>query len=301
MTTTAAPEMQARVLDVLLAAPVTIQAQYASHLDAAKQGELSGLYAMQILRQVCGLSTEDTATVGELPRQPGKGSDGSSNHKPVVLATEAQVRFVTRLIATKTDGQDRADYTAEVDKGISKSRASTIIDMLINKPDLAVDDSNRATDKQVAMINRLMAEHGHDAVPAQNAQEMTRKQASDAIELLLRLPKPAKPAAPAAAELDLGIYEVDGQVYRVKRSRTTGHHYAQRLVIGERDADGHVPAEWVRDREIYRTLTAAHKMSLERAMEYGKLTGVCCRCGSELENDESIAAGIGPVCRNKDW
>lgn len=35
------------------------------------------------------------------------------------------------------------------------------------------------------------------------------------------------------------------------------------------------------------------------AIAYGQLTGTCCICGAKLENAESIAAGIGPVCAGK--
>ena len=35
------------------------------------------------------------------------------------------------------------------------------------------------------------------------------------------------------------------------------------------------------------------------AEAYGKRTGVCCCCGRELTNDESIERGIGPICAAK--
>jgi len=34
-------------------------------------------------------------------------------------------------------------------------------------------------------------------------------------------------------------------------------------------------------------------------MKYGKLAGRCCSCGRELTDDDSIEAGIGPVCARK--
>ena len=33
--------------------------------------------------------------------------------------------------------------------------------------------------------------------------------------------------------------------------------------------------------------------------EYGRAFGVCCMCGRELTDPESVALGIGPVCRSK--
>ncbi len=38
---------------------------------------------------------------------------------------------------------------------------------------------------------------------------------------------------------------------------------------------------------------------LEAAKEYGRITGTCGVCGKKLENPESVAAGIGPICAGK--
>lgn len=38
---------------------------------------------------------------------------------------------------------------------------------------------------------------------------------------------------------------------------------------------------------------------LQTAMKYGKLAGRCCSCGRDLTNDDSIEAGIGPICAGK--
>ena len=32
---------------------------------------------------------------------------------------------------------------------------------------------------------------------------------------------------------------------------------------------------------------------------YGKATGICCVCGRELTNEESVSLGIGPICRER--
>jgi hypothetical protein len=38
---------------------------------------------------------------------------------------------------------------------------------------------------------------------------------------------------------------------------------------------------------------------LAAAIKYGKLSGRCCSCGRELTHEDSLAAGIGPVCRKR--
>jgi hypothetical protein len=43
------------------------------------------------------------------------------------------------------------------------------------------------------------------------------------------------------------------------------------------------------------------RLSLEEAQEYGRLYGLCVRCGRTLTDEESIARGIGPDCAAKEW
>lgn len=38
---------------------------------------------------------------------------------------------------------------------------------------------------------------------------------------------------------------------------------------------------------------------LKAAQEFGRLSGVCCSCGRDLTDPDSIAAGIGPVCARR--
>lgn len=45
-----------------------------------------------------------------------------------------------------------------------------------------------------------------------------------------------------------------------------------------------------------RTIAADPKAA---AIAYGKLTGTCSICGRALENEESVARGIGPICADK--
>ncbi|GAG26904.1 unnamed protein product, partial [marine sediment metagenome] len=41
------------------------------------------------------------------------------------------------------------------------------------------------------------------------------------------------------------------------------------------------------------------KMKMEFLTLFGKESGVCCVCGRELENEESVKAGIGPICAGR--
>jgi hypothetical protein len=52
-------------------------------------------------------------------------------------------------------------------------------------------------------------------------------------------------------------------------------------------------------RALLQKSDKARKMTLEEAMQFGKLYGICCACGRTLTNELSIELGIGPYCRSK--
>lgn len=103
-----------------------------------------------------------------------------------------------------------------------------------------------------------------------------------------------------------GMYRTaDGTIFKVQKAVALGNGslYAKRLVVlrdAERDENGTivVPAE-VRFEyakgAVYR-LRPEDKMTLDEAKAFGALYGTCCNCGRMLTNEESIAAGIGPIC-----
>jgi hypothetical protein len=51
--------------------------------------------------------------------------------------------------------------------------------------------------------------------------------------------------------------------------------------------------------DVKSVLLEAAADPLTAAIRYGKETGACSCCGRDLTNPESIAAGIGPICREK--
>lgn len=51
--------------------------------------------------------------------------------------------------------------------------------------------------------------------------------------------------------------------------------------------------------QIVDQLRAIASDPLEASKAYGRLVGVCGVCGRKLENEDSVAAGIGPVCAGK--
>jgi hypothetical protein len=98
--------------------------------------------------------------------------------------------------------------------------------------------------------------------------------------------------APAADPAE-GMYLVGDDVFKVVISRQSGRPYAKRLIL---DADGG-NGRWEYDgRRHFAQLTPENAMTFEQACAFGHAHGICARCGCLLDDVQSVAAGIGPVC-----
>ena len=86
----------------------------------------------------------------------------------------------------------------------------------------------------------------------------------------------------------------DGSTVKVQEARNgSGRLYAKTM-----DEDGrfeYVTGLIGKLTREFRTGTA-RKMTLDEAAAYGALYGRCIECGRTLTDEDSIAAGIGPVC-----
>lgn len=88
-----------------------------------------------------------------------------------------------------------------------------------------------------------------------------------------------------------GMYKVGDTVYKVQVAvHGSGHLYAKRLEGGRFE---YAPG-------MMKRLRPEDKMTLEEAKAWGVLYGTCCVCGRTLTDEDSIAAGIGPVCAGKE-
>ena len=72
-----------------------------------------------------------------------------------------------------------------------------------------------------------------------------------------------------------------------------GAGYGRRTTYGKQAPDGMYRGN------VQDELRAILKDPLEAMVAYGKLTGTCGKCGRLLEDEESVAAGIGPICASK--
>jgi hypothetical protein len=96
-----------------------------------------------------------------------------------------------------------------------------------------------------------------------------------------------------------GIYEHDGKIYKVQRSRSSGRLYAkvarestERLNENDNivEFDFHYAAG-----KIYE-LEPEERVNEERARELAIRYGSCINCGRRLKVPESVERGIGPIC-----
>lgn len=77
-------------------------------------------------------------------------------------------------------------------------------------------------------------------------------------------------------------------------SRTYGDAYYGRV-----DADGDFYAGRAADEEMIGLLSRMSSHPEETAAEYGRLTGRCAFCSSELTDERSTAVGYGKVCASR--
>lgn len=94
------------------------------------------------------------------------------------------------------------------------------------------------------------------------------------------------PGAPAKSE-----------IFKVQRAvHGSGNLYAKRLLAN--------PDRRIATFEYFRggmviLRQIGRPMLLEEAKKFGALYGICCVCGRTLTDENSIEAGIGPVCASK--
>lgn len=157
---------------------------------------------------------------------------------------------------------------------------------------LAITDP--ATEKQINFLTRLLAERIEDPEAALDAIEwlethrLSKATASAKIEEYLAKPKVRR--ADTASALDEGMYKVGDDIYKVYRTRETDVLVTKTLTEDGFEYTGRKPLAEIKPE---------HRMTLEEAKAYGKVTGTCCQCGRKLTKEESIAAGIGPICAGK--
>ena len=101
-------------------------------------------------------------------------------------------------------------------------------------------------------------------------------------------------------------YAVNGKRYIVRRATkgkwegwtflSTGSEYNEQKTLAMVRPNGSVTKSTDASVEILAAIAAN---PAERMKEFGDITGSCARCGRVLEDEESRARGLGPICAGK--
>lgn len=168
----------------------------------------------------------------------------------------------------------------------------------------AVPAQRKASDAAVRYALSLTAQKlgtsGEDLEAVEKAlRTLSPREVSKTIDTLKPM---ANYKAPAAAQVEEGMYRdpATGDIYKVQVAHHgSGRLYAKKLVALD------VPRvkrgkEHSHDFEYapgaVNRIQLAWRMTREKAAEWGRLYGSCCKCGTILTDEKSIAAGIGPIC-----
>jgi Family of unknown function (DUF6011) len=91
-----------------------------------------------------------------------------------------------------------------------------------------------------------------------------------------------------------GFYHNAIGIFKVVENGASGRRYAKKLTKHE---DG--THTWEFAKGSVTKLQVNTKLSQEAAAQFGALYGTCICCLRTLDNEESIALGIGPICLKK--
>lgn len=149
-----------------------------------------------------------------------------------------------------------------------------------------------ASEGRIRFIQNLLDERDVPALLAQRWNghiadgTMTTKMAIDGIEYLKAQPRKDAPAVELVTEP--GFYLLDGNVYQVKESKSSGRLYSQLVTAHGFDYQA--------GKGAFRSLRAEMAMTIDQVRAYGVATGICCNCSAALSDPISVEIGLGTSC-----
>jgi hypothetical protein len=173
----------------------------------------------------------------------------------------------------------------------------------------------RASEKQVAYMRRLGDERALDESLAErlagllaahetNQVEITMEKASEIIDWLDKLPYKAGSGAPVSTDLDVSVlregrYAVGDVLFLVQKPEAGKWAGWTFVKNGSDYTDERYGSQ--RPGGTYRGSNADLLVSIledpiEAMKHYGIITDHCGVCGRRLEDEVSVARGIGPIC-----
>ena len=156
-----------------------------------------------------------------------------------------------------------------------------------------------ASEKQLDLIAKLATERSFD-LSGYDLSTLTGGRTGTASELITALFKVDRPATEGTTRVDPepGLYRVklDGDtegVVRIQVSKS-GNWYA-RLAVKPQEGSGKRTLDW---NYLGKRIDMRNAVAMTEA-EAGRFLVHCVRCGAELTNEDSKAAGMGPICRTR--
>ena len=218
--------------------------------------------------------------------------------------SDKQVKLILNLLSQKDlnglnilPGQT-IDPTEIKNMGVKSGTA--LIDKLFAQPNKARAHSTKVTDqgsdKQRSFLTSLMA----DTNLAESDINSNYSTISEAISALIEIKRSMPKKAVMLTE---GMYKKDGELYKVATTRTSGQLVGYKwnlFATPEPTKRGLKYGEFeYLGKAILNKLSPNDKLSIEEAKAIGVEFHYCCVCGIELTNQDSIDAGIGPICASK--
>lgn len=141
--------------------------------------------------------------------------------------------------------------------------------------------------------NTNSIEAAHELINGMNSSEVSRF-----IDGMRTQPVRPRRSRAESVHVGEGIFKMGGTIYKVQRAvHGSGHLYAKKLIPSE-DPD-YKRGHFVFEPGAITRLRPEHALSVTEAAAYGRLYGFCVVCGRTLTDEQSIAAGIGPVCAGR--
>jgi hypothetical protein len=158
-----------------------------------------------------------------------------------------------------------------------------------------------ATEPQIRYVRNMIAqkdmpEATRELVRETLAKGLTFEKAQQIIPILKRFPWAPKERKERAEDGMYWMPEVG--IFRVQTAPGTDFRMAKRLKVIDL-GNGKKKGRFERQDNMVYKLKPEHRMTEEEAVKYGALYGFCIVCGRTLTDEDSIAAGIGPVCAEK--
>lgn len=312
-------EREARLAEFVELALVKLGVDYTGDADSLKvikkktdQQMAANIARLRTMRDFDAVTpaAPEVGGIQEVPAQRASSGNGA-RRKAAPAVSQAKLDYVASLLRElwASDAETAEELVAELPT-FDVAHIDRMIDNI--KPILPI------TEGQARFMRNLI---GQKLAPASElavallakVDLLTKIEAKRHLDDLQRLPDYVAPATadqPAPrrrgpeVEAD-GMYRnpETGEIFKVQVAHHgSGKLYAKKLVeldepVMKRGKEARY--DFVMARGAIMTIKPEWRMTAEDAAEFGRLYGVCCRCGLTLTDDESIARGMGKDCAGK--